>query len=392
MAGVSYEQLTRISRLIALVQDFRPSGSELQRFYGTGLTSTPVARIQGRQGFYDIFNPTRSLPTMRAPMSGPTRISRKPAGQRAVSVCRSYEAMAIEHELVYGTRGLGNPMTMIDEKGQSYFARQTREFLRRYINLHEFMTASVFLGGWKLIPDGEDLLPVPFSDSTANAISVPSLMPSEHYTGQLAIGAGGANIIATSWDSPTADLISQFTNLNFYHTRMNGRPLRHVWGTGPVLNNLMYNTKTQAVGGSVMRIWDSRTQRELDPAKGIPNSNVNFVLRALPDITFHIYDEGYIPAKSGETIADQTSSTGYTRYIPANKVIITPDPSDDWIGVVHGGEPVKYDKGQPEKYVYGFDMGKAEEIEPPRTDIKAVNNSAVVLQENWVAYAPTVIF
>jgi hypothetical protein len=389
MPGYSYDELTKVPFVMGVISEFRAPGSTLQRFYNLGLSSRPGQILPHRTGVYDIFNPTRTMPIVTAPMRGPARVARKPVSQKQITVPRFFEALVIEDEYVFRNRPLGGQYGQVDETGQTYIARQIRHETQKFVNVHEFMAASLFRGGWSLKPYGEDLYPVP-KGTAGTVMDINSLMPAEHQE-QIPLGTAGADIIATSWADASADIVGQLLKLNKVHAARHGAPLRHIWLNGTTIAPLFNNTKLQAVGGSVFRIFDSMSGKERNPDERYPDTGVDVVFRAMPEYTFHVYNQVVIPDRVRESTSETFDSDNYEYLIPDNEVFITPDPGD-WCELIAGSEPMQYAKDQAAKIVTGFDMGRAREIFPPRWDLMFLANQCPVLTQQYAVYNPTVIF
>lgn len=389
MPGYSYDELTKVPFVMDVISEFRAPGSSIQRFYGLGLNDRPGQVLPHRTGLYDIFNPTRSMPIVRAPMTGPARVARKPVAQKPITVPRFFEALVIEDEYVFRNRPLGGQYGQVDAQGQTYIARQIRHEIQKFINVHEFMATSMFRGGWGLLPKGgDDMYPVP-KGTAGTAFDFDTLVPSGHQ-GQLDVDGSGA-IIDVSWNDPAADLPQMFMKLNKVHAARHGAPLRHVWGNGETIRHLFNNTKLQAVGGSVFRIFDSLTGRERNPDEEYPDTGVDIVFRGMPEVTFHVYNQVFMPDLIGEQTSPQFLSGNESPLIPDGEVIITPEPGD-WCELVAGSEPVQYSLTEAPKVASGFDMGRAREIHPPRWDLMFLANQCPVLTQQYAVYNPTVIF
>lgn len=389
MPGFTYDEITRPTQILGMISEFRGTGSSLQRFYNLGVTSTPGKSIKGRSGLYDIFNPTRSMPVARAGMTGPARVGRKPIGQKAITLPRFFEAMAIEDEYVFHNRPLGQPMSVIDPQGRTYIARQIAHEMRKFVNLAEFMAASMFRGGWGLKAFGEDLLPVDRADPDA-VITFDTLVPAEHKD-QIALGASGADIIDVSWDDPDADINAQFLALNKVHAARHGAPLRHVWLNGTTVAPLFNNNVLKAIGGSVYRVFDSMSGRPVNPDEKYPDTGVDIVFRGLPEVTFHVYNQVVQTGLVRQTRAALLDPTLNTLLIPDGEIFITPDPGS-WCELVAGSEPMQHDITQAQKEVIGFEVGRSRAIDPPRYDLRFWSCQAPVLTEEFAVFNPTVIF
>jgi hypothetical protein len=388
MPGYSYDELTKVPFVMDVIREFRAPGTTLQRFYNLGLTSRPGQVMPHRTGVYDIFNPTRTMPIVTAPMRGPARVARKPVAQKQITVPRFFEALVIEDEYVFRNRPLGGQYGQVDQQGQTYISRQISHEVTKFANVHEFMAASMFRGGWSLLPVGEDLYPVP-KGTAGTVMDFDTLIPAGHQA-QLDVDGTG-DIIDTSWDNAAADLVAQLLKLNKVHAARHGAPLRHIWLNGTTIAPLFNNTKLQAVGGSVFRIFDSLSGREKNPDEQFPDTGVDVVFRALPEYTFHVYNQVVVPGQVNESAAAQIDASNYDYLIPDGEVFITPDPGD-WCELVAGSEPMQYSKNEAPKIATGFDMGRAREIHPPRWDLMFLANQAPVLTQQYAVYNPTVVF
>lgn len=389
MPGYSLDQLTQVPHVMGVIAEYNSPGSTISRFYNLGMKSTPGQVIPHRTGVYDIFNPTRTMPVVRAPMTGPSRVARKPVGQKVITVARFYEAVEIEYERVFRNRPLGGRYGTVDAMGQSYIARQLKHEVDKFSNAYEFMAVQMFRGGWSLLPIGEDLYPVP-KGTAGTAYDVDTLLPVEH-TGQLPIGPGGDDIIDIPWDDPNADLVQQFMLLDKVHAARHGAPIRHIWGNSTTIAPLFNNLQIHRVGGTAVRVFDSLSRREIDPGQKYPDTGVDIIFRALPLHRFHVYNQVYIPGQVSESQAAQTDPANIEYFIPDNEVILTPEPGD-WCELVAGTEPVQFNLLEAVKSISGFGMGRDFAIDPPRVDLKFLTNVAPVLTQFNAVYNPTVIF
>lgn len=389
MAGVSYDALMRVPQVLKTVKRLYGPGTSLQRFFRTGPFNTPQQTIQGRTGVVDTYLGTRSTMPARSPMSPPGRLNRQPMGQRSVTVMRNYEAITIADEEVFRTRPLGGQYSQIDTMGKAYIARQIAYGMDMLKNNLELLTSFALQGGWSLVPNGEQLYIQP--SGTANAvITVDTLIPATHKD-QIAVLSGGDDVIDVSWDDASADLPKQMLKLDAYHARVNGNPIRHIWMNGNTFAPLLNNTKLQAVGGSVYRIFDSMTGAELNPGEKYPDTGVTVKFRALPLHTFHVYNGGCVLGQVAQTFEAQTSESNWRYFIPDNMAFFTPEPGE-WMGSVAGSEPAQFSHQEAPRVITGFGLGRAREIDPPRWDIKYLNNSCPFIFVEHSVYAPTVIF
>lgn len=389
--GLSYAQLMRVPYIMRVVRRLHAPGSTMTNYYGLGVTprvSTQI--ISGRAGQYDLFDSTRSLAPFTAPGAPPVDINRKPIGTQPITVPRQYNKIGIEDEKIFGMRDLGQPYSQpVGSRGEQYFANQIRYLKTRMDNNHEFMTAHMFRGGWKLKPHstGSQLLTLaPFTDTTAGAVANATLVPAGNMT-----NIGG--IIATSWDNPAANLIDQFMSLQVKAAQQSGRRITDVWVNGNTGKHLFTNSVLQAVGGSVYRIFDTMNlATEISPEQRFPDTGVTVVFRGLPDIRFHIYNQGYVTPGTSEAFSAQINAANWNFYIPDNMAVMTPPPGD-WCEMVEGTEPIQWNLREAgSRAVTGLGTGTERAIDPPKTDVKMLYNGAPVIVEPYAVYYATVIF
>lgn len=380
---MSLDQMMRVPFIMGIINRIHPPGSALQRYYNLGPGAPASQTIKGRVGQYDIFDFSRSLAPMSAPVSPPTRINRKQIGSVPITLPRTYTAVEILIEQVYNTRNLGQQFGPVNSNGDRYIALQTQYAKSRHTSNIEFMASRMFMGGWGVKDMGSHLVLCEANDPAAVAVNH-SRVPTDH------LGNIGG-IIDVSWDDPTANLVAQFQSLQVRAARVNGRRLTECWLNGNTAKHLFTNSTLQSVGGSVYRIFDMfNPTREIDPASKIPDTGVSVVWRGLPDITFHIYNQGYVLPGTSESFDAQIGSN-WRPFIPDGKAIITPPPGE-WCGSIQGSEMVQWSLTSPVEEVYGFGMGIERAIDPPRFDIKMLNNAAPVITEPYAVYCPTVIF
>lgn len=389
--GLSYNQLMRVPFILRTIRRIHAPGNTMSQYYGLGITPTRgVQQIVGRAGQYDIFDGTRSLAPFSAPGAPAVDMNRKPVGSQPITVPRMYNKIGIEDEQIFGTRNLGQPFNQpVPSRGEQYFTNQIRYMKTRMNNNHEFMTAHMFRGGWRLKPyaAGSQLMVLADkTDTTAGGITNDTLVPSAH-TGQI----GG--IIGTSWDNPSANLIDQLMELQYRAARVNGRRITEIWVNGKTGRHLFTNSVIQAVGGSVYRIWDTlNPSNQIGPEQKFPDTGVTVQFRGLPDYRFHIYNQGYVTPGTSESFDAQIDSANWQPFIPDNYAIMTPAPGD-WCEMVEGSEPIQWNLREAgSRVVYGLGMGTERAIDPPRSDVKMLYNGAPVITEPYAVYYAEVIF
>lgn len=390
--GVSYHQLFRVPFILRILERYHAPGSLMSQYYGVSMTggARNVQRIIGNTGQYEIFDGTRSLAPMSAKDAPPTSVNRKPVGTQPITVPRQYNRIGVNDNELFGTRDLGRAYSQpVASRGQAYFARQVNYLQTRMMNNMEFMLSRMFDSGFDIKPlaSGSSQLVLDDAGSGAlGAVTNQSLVPAAN-KGQI----GG--IIATSWANPTANIPEQFQEIQKRAAQVNGRRITDVWLNGTTFKHLLTNSVIQAVGGSVNRIFNI-----MDPSSNVtdmqrvPDTGYSTVVfGGLPDIRFHVYNQGYVTPGTDEQFANQTGAN-WTPFIPDNVAIMTPAPGD-WLDMVEGSELVQFNLSERNsKMVMGWGVGSERSIEPPRTDVKMLYNGAPVIVEPYAVYYATVIF
>lgn len=387
--GISLAQMFSTPYVMGIIQQYSSPGTAFSQFYGLGLEGNVANQLVGRAGQYDIFNGTRSLVPISSPYAAPTRINRMPIGSQSITVPRINIAVGIEEEKIFGMRGIGQQFKAnVPSRGEEYFVRQMTYAKTRIINSLEFMCSRMFLGGWGLAPSGTGMQDLKLTELNAggNIVNNSSLIPATN-TGNI----GG--IIGASWANPATDISSQLFELQKLAAQQNGRRITEIWVNGTTGKHLMSNTKIQAIGGAVNRIYDTfEPNREIAPNQRFPDTGVTIEFGGLPGYRFHIYNQGFVLPGTSEAPDQQIASANWRPFIPDNVAIMTPPPGE-WCGMVQGSEPVRWNLRQQEsEIVEGFGFGFEEAIEPPRMDVKFLYNGAPVITEPLAVYSATVIF
>jgi hypothetical protein len=377
---VSREELFQSPVITNVISQIDVPGSLFQRTYGP---SGQQDRVQGRTASWDLFHNTRSIPSVRAPRTGPSMRNRKPYGQRSAQLIRMHEKMFVADEDLMRYRPAGGPIGAVDTAGQAYIKQQLQYFAQIFRNGREFMWSRLFRGGFGVKVVGDEMQLV---EKGAGGVlfDVDYGVPAAH-TGNL----GG--IVNASWSNAATDVISQFMELEKYAARVNGRPPRHIWINGTTAKWLFENTQLSTVRGTANRIFDSLSRREIDPMSTYPDTGYDIVFGAMPMYIFHVYNAVLANSGAAEDFDTQISSGSTSLLIPDNVAIITPDPGT-WCGTIQGSEYVRENVTSEMREVSGFGAWSTPVIDPPGREVKQVDNFLPVLYEPYAIYYATVIF
>lgn len=378
MADITLQQLLQTPVITRLVSRIKTPLSLFQSFYGMLPGAPATETIQGRYFGYDIMNTTRQIASVRAPGAGPGRAKHKPIGQVTGTVIRAHEVLHIQHEQLFRMRPLGANFGTVDLTGQNYITRQIAIMTQKFRNTREFMVSRMFRGGFSVTVDGDDWTLGEMGASGAS-FDVDFQLPAAHKD-FLALGSGGANILDVSWADPTAPVHTHLYALRQAFERLSGRPLVHVWMHPEDVSVLQQNVNLQNINGSVNRIFDSLTGRQMSSQEGIPDTGYDITFGALPLFKFHAYGGGL-----NLDGTDSTSYSSFTTFIPRGKAIFTPDPSSDWLGYIAGSEFVRESVMDPGGVKSGFTTWHTNVIDPAGVDIKFLDNGIPAL------YNPTAI-
>lgn len=370
VGSISIHQMLRHPYVLKVISRITATGNPLQSFYNVGISNTSGHVIPAGQGGFtwDIFDHTRQIAGVRASEAGPRRIRRQRVGTASGHLMRSYEGMVVTYGQIANMRPLGSPIGTLDKNGQSYVTKQIAYMTERNRNLREWCLSRMFRGGFYISISGDDII---LSDSSGQ-IFVDFQHPAANRS-QLAIGDAGANVIDTSWANTSADIITQFLNLNKAATRRTGLPIEHVWVNSTTLGYLLNNIVLQQAGGAAYRVWDSmdwKDMKNIDGTTGKRGFDVRF--RAMPWVVFHGYD-GVLAPPSAQVDTIPAASTDVDLVIPNNVALMTPAPGE-WIDYATGTEVMQksYTSG-PESLV-GFNTWTRPTLDPSGKELLQLDN------------------
>lgn len=401
------DRISRVGAVSMAMSNFynmgtNPSGRDGQIVSGTRRSPDP-------QFVFDIFSNTRLTPKMRGRETGPSVMTPKPVGQVIANAMRFYEMVPFSLNKIANYRKLGsNRFDLLDRMGQVYVTNQMDTQIRRFAHGREFCFVNMLKGGFKVIDVGEDdLMAVPMSYSNVvPKFTVDYRIPASHKS-QIALADGGGNIIQTSWADESAPIISDIRKIRAKAVERSGLPITDMWCNTTVMEYIVNNTDAQAAGGSAFRVWDRLTQQEvtkMNPDVGPLGSRyvITMQLRALPEITIHVYDDGLIlpkdlasPSYPSDTEDTYDSFSQFVKFMGDDEVLLTPPPStaSQWMDMYSVREIIQRNyTSQPEE-VYGMAAWSRVKIEPvPSVEFHTLDNYFPAITVPNAVYNPTVVF
>lgn len=385
--GITVNEMLSAPVITKIVNRISTPLSLFQKFFGfmSGDNDSATDTVTGRDFGWDIFDSTRQFATGRAPTAGPVRVRKKPIGYASAHLFRAHESVLILDEEIFNQRDLGGQLgNIVDVRGQKKVARQVRFLTDRFRNQREWMLSRLLRGGFNMERDGESYSLKNYNGAATDEIIVDYQIPADNKT-RLQLGTGAD--ILSDWGDPSADVVGQLNKINAAYSRIQGRPLRHIWMNTNTYNKCLNNDGLHELGGQSVTVFESLSGRTVTSREGIPDTGFDVKFRALPLFTFHIYDG--VLSSTGDTRDSVTSlgATGVEYLIPDDYIITMPDPSDEWIGMTIGSEPIAENLMSQGRIATGFTNWATRVIDPPGYELKFLDNYLPVLYvPNCIGY------
>ena len=391
-SSITIHQAFQTPFVQGVISQFPTPDYALQRSYGamTNRTFTPT-----RQFGWDQFNKTRTVATIKAPMTDASVIHRQKIGTAYGALLRVAEKLHIYDEEIMNLRPPGAPIGTLDSRGEQWVVRQVDFMTRRHSNLMEYLLAKTLQGGFGLARSGE-MYYVTALSASGNEYDIDMNIPASHKS-QLAVGTGGANVISQSWADASADIVTQMLQLRQAAIRETGYDQTEVWCSSTTIGNLMNNVSLQSIAGSANRTWNTFTKA---PAVGVDPANrtlggMTVSFNAIPWLTFNVNDVVMSVGSSTDPQgSDGTTTTLAPRIIPENTVIFTPKPDNDWLTIYEGQEPIQEQVGGQSTVVKGFHTWsrRLPVAAPPSREAYMIDNFLPAIRVPNAVYVATVVF
>lgn len=362
MPNVALHNLLGTATVTRAISRIKTPMSRLQRFFGMQIGGPATNPVGGSSTSWDIFDRTRLIATARAPVAGPANIAPQLIGHGTAIMARFHEKIMLQEAKLFRTRPLGGNFGEIDDRGQRYVTAQERHLAQRFANAREFMVSRMLRGGFYVRPSGNDWIP---TDSSANgAFFVDMKIPSAHRTGQLNIGG---NLIDAVWSTTSNDILGQLLAINAKMEELHGFPLRHIWCNSGIWEYALNNSGFQSVGGSANQVFTTFAPSGERSEEGIEDTGFRGVIRAIPWLTWHVYDAGL-----------EVDGT-YTKFFPDGQVAFLPDPDPTVFEFHEGSEVVAENVMDPGAERTGFTAWTTRVIDPAGFDLKALDSGIPVV-------------
>jgi Phage major capsid protein E len=344
------EELLSPVTITEVISRIKTPKTRLQNFYGLGPGGTNSTPIGGDKFAFDIFDSTRKTAKGRAKGAGPATARRDPIGSVTGYFYRSHEQVPLMLHKIWGNRPLGGMVGEVDPAGSRYISAQERNLVQRFKNTREQMIALMFTAGsfdilvngddWTIVATGSGSMTIDFQHPAGNRGSV-----------------GG--IFAQNWGTnPTTALpLNELMALNKASAAASGFPISQAWCNSTTMTKVLNTDQVAALAGTSNSPF-SEFSREAENGFVVQ-------LKGIPWLTWHVYDD-VLDLNGTETI-----------LIPDNDIILTPDPSSDWLEGLEGSEPARRTSESEVFVATGMSGWTSPEKDPPAEVLKMVDNFMV---------------
>lgn len=401
MANAILSQLLQPQVVLRVISRIREGQGFLGRFFGfqpdrfdpetvtLAGPNTLNSNSSVRNAVYRIFDATRVVSKARAPGTGPAQVSVNPMAQANVSVARFHQKIALEAEFLGNLSPMIGPNSTVDTAGQDYIMRQETFMARQFNNMIEMLTAGMCRDSLYYSISGDDWFPT-FTSPTYGQ-QVPFQIPSGNKSQLNMLGTG--SIIGTSWANAGAPIMDDLAAIEAAYVQLSGYSMTDVLVNGILMNKILQNTQIRNVGGSSNTVFAENDRSPTTFMDGQPGTYYNLVLRALPNIRFHVcndvvalstdIDPSYATAPAAATLA---------KLIPDTMAIFTTQPSSTWTQMYHGGEYVVEQPGSPFILRSGYYAWKEYVTQPSAVELLSLLNCVPLLYVPKAIAPATVVF
>ena len=373
---VTLQELLHPPVINRVVSQLATPRQRFQDHYGTGMGGPANNPVGGKVAAYDIFNTTRLIAQTRPHGTGPGSAAAQPVGNVTLQMYRVHEKIHLEMDRIFRNRQLGSDLgsNLVDPSGQRYITLQEGHLAQKFRNSREFVMSRMFRGGFEIKRVGDEWFPVDLGEGTAGNIVVDFKVPADNKA-----KAGG---IITDWSIAGTLIVNELIDLNAHAEELTGYAIEDAWISNSVAKHLLANTQVRELAGVANTVFTTFDRTGRTSVEGIPATDLNLNLRGIPWLTFHIYDAGL---NIGPYTGMQDSGT-FSKFIPPNRVIITPRAGPDWLEWYNGSEIVKRNVMDPGQEEMSMATWTTDTIDPAGIDLKAIDAGLPAL------YVPSAIW
>lgn len=350
---------------------------------------------------YRVFDHTRVPMRARAPGTGPATIPANPMGQNTVSIARFHQKVPLLYEFLGNLSPMIGPNSQVDEGGQNYITQQITYLAEQANNMVEVMAAAMLRDSLYFVYSGDNWLPT-FTAPVAplNGFQVKFNVPTGN-TGQLNM-LGTGNIITVGWNNVAASIVGQLQQIIAAYAQLSRFTMTEIWINSTMWLNVITNTEVRNLAGSANTPFAEFDSEEEPGMEGSgPANRYSAILRGQPTIRWHFCDDAVAlsPLSTGGsadidpiyTTYPATALATLAKLVPDNTAIFTTAPTRDWQSLMHGGEYVVENPGQPASLKVGYHFWKEFVTQPSALEILALLNAVPALfVPNVVAFGQVV--
>lgn len=362
MAGeITLNELLSTTIVTKAISEIRMPNNRFQRFFGMQPGGFATSQVGGRHFGWDIFNHTRTIAKARAPGSGPATTAAQVVGHVAAQAYRAHEKVHLDQERIFRTRPIGGQWGQVDSRGQGYVTKQERFIAQRFNNSREFMISRMLRGGFGVLQDGDDFLPVELG---AGLFDVDYQLPDAHKS-QLALL--GSDLLTATWENAASSHLTQILSIDAAFQQIHGMPVKHIWLNNATLSYLLNSNEMASVAGSAMTIFTQFDREGVVGPDGKPMGDRIIRFRALPFIDVHVYD----------AVLDVNGTE--TKIIPDDIAVFMAEPDTSWTEWLEGSEVVAENVMDVGSERFGFAAWTERKTQPAGWELIALDNGLPAL-------------
>lgn len=346
-----------------------------------------------RNVVYRVFDKTRVVAKARAPGVGPATVARNQVGQAQIACARYHQKMNLSYEELGNLSPIVGPNSVIDQGGQNYIMLQETNMAEQFNMVIEMMAAAMLRDSLYFWMVNDDWMPNFSAPTSASQpyFNVPFQIPSSNKNQLNMLGTG--NILLNSWANPGATILNDINAIIAAFVQLSGYAMTDVIINSLMWSNLLLNTQIRNVGGSANTSFAENTRTPETFPDGLPGVYYKGVLRALPNVTFHICDDVVaLNTDIDPSYSNAPSSALLAKLIPDNMAIFLPEASSQWTQMYHGGELVVENPGQPAMLRTGYYAWKEYSTQPSSVELLSLLNAIPLLYVPKACAPATVIF